>query len=65
MVLLEKSSGRVLFESSTPGREERRGWVSDPDEHRIRLGLGTGAVSLKLSDAVPTEPDPEAPAPQQ
>jgi hypothetical protein len=69
LLLLEKASGRILFENTTAGRDEPRGWVSDPDEHRIRLGLGTGTVSLKFSD-VPVsetaeEPPPDAPMPQQ
>jgi len=65
MLLLEKSSGRVLFESTTPGREERRGWISDPDEHRIRLGHGAGTVSLTFSETAPAEPDPAAAESQQ
>jgi len=65
LLLLEKRSGRVLFEGTSPGREERRGWVSDPDEHRVRLGFGSGAVSLTFSDSAPTEPDADSPGPGQ
>lgn len=65
LLLLDKATGRVLFESTVNGREERQGWVSDPTEHRVRLGLGTGTVLLQFGEAAAPNPDLPPPPPSK
>lgn len=67
LLLLMKASGRVLFESTVSGAADRQGWISDPAEHRIRLGLGAGTVLLQFGEAgdqAAEEPDQPTAPPQ-
>jgi len=55
MLLLEKSTGRVLYESTATGSVERYGWLSDPEQHTIHLAAGAIRASLRFS-AAPVDP---------
>jgi len=56
MLLLEKATGRVLYESSAAGGAERYLWASDPEHQTIHLAAGAIKVALQFGDQ-PPEPD--------
>ena len=62
LLLLEKSTGRVLLETTVAGRSEQHGWLSEPERHRIHLATGSIKTTLEFSDPSaepPAEDDPE------
>jgi hypothetical protein len=63
MLLIEKATGRVLYETTAGGSIERYGWMSDPEQHAIYLAAGAIKVTLQFSNppAEPEQPPPPNP----
>jgi outer membrane protein assembly factor BamB len=62
IALLDKETGRVLYQGEKPGQLDRLAWKSEASVHRLTVFAGPTAVALQFS-AAGTEPD--APPPPQ
>ncbi|MBL8849634.1 MAG: hypothetical protein JNG89_08115, partial [Planctomycetaceae bacterium] len=63
MLLLEKSTGRVLYETTAGSGIERYGWTSNPEQHTIDLAAGAIKVSLQFDKPAPQPVEPPQPNP--
>ncbi len=55
MQLLDKQTGAVVYQVETSGRQDKRGWDSNPDRHDLSIAAGTARVGLRFMDTPPDD----------
>ncbi|MFO1095536.1 MAG: PQQ-binding-like beta-propeller repeat protein, partial [Planctomycetaceae bacterium] len=59
-LLLEKSSGRILMETTAPGRDSSLGWQSEPAQHTIHLSVGSIKSTIEFGEPPAPKDPPES-----
>jgi hypothetical protein len=58
ITILERETGRVLYDQEQPGPLDKAGWKSEPSALRMSIFAGSASVALKCRAEAPDAPAP-------